>query len=120
MTFEEAMTEAYVNFKSKKNDMAFDVQGWTLGHIDGAGMRVAFCVSDHYEIKDFGGFIMPHCRPSLAWDIPFICGDQGVDTAQWYNAIGLGIGSQPYTSVEDFGKPTQLYRDRIPRVSSPH
>lgn len=118
MTFSEAMAEAYRNYKARKNEFTIDTQGWTLGHVKGGGMRIAFCMSDHYKLTDFGGYVLAHQRPSVQWEMPAVCGEQGVETAGFLNAVGLGIGSKPYETKEDFGKPMQLYRDRLPRVSS--
>ena len=117
MSFDQAMAEGFENYKSRKNDFTIDTQGWTLGHVKGGGMRIAFCMNDHYKLTDFGGYILAHARPGVQWELPSICGEQGTETAQFMDAIGLGIGSQPYNNKEDIGKPMQLYRDRLPRVS---
>lgn len=111
------MAEAYANYKRAGNNMNTDTRGWSLGHIRGGGIRVPFCVSKIYKVTDFGGYVMAHLRPKVQWEFPTLCGEQGTETKGFMDALQLGIGSQPYEQREDFGKPAQLYRDRIPRVS---
>jgi hypothetical protein len=116
LTFDEAMAEAYANYKRVGNNMNTDTRGWGLGHIRGGGIRVPFCVSKIYKVTDFGGYVLAHLRPKVQWEFPTLCGEQGIETKSFMDALQLGIGSRPYEQLEDFGKPAQLYRDRLPRV----
>ena len=118
-TFEEAIIEGYQNYLLFGNNITAFYGNFGTGDVSGVGLRMGFCVNDKILMKDFGGHVLPHEASSRQWEVPACCGDKCNKTQEFLRTIGQEINGPFASQREDGEKAPQLYRDRMPRVSSP-
>lgn len=109
---EDFMAEVHENYKRCRNNctqMSLDRPAFDPEQTAARGFTIPVCVSDHVHLDDFLK------KGPRRWHFPSVCGDfTSNETEVFLKAVNMGPDSQAAKTQSI----QQLWRDRIPRVSS--